>query len=286
MISSSKRNIEKVIVLGSGSSIKELSKHEVEYINKCKTVIAINKFAAFYKLSGIIPTHIYFHDFFGLEMFKFLVSRLKNKEFNNLKIYTNKYFRNYFYSNNIQLLTNIFRDLFLRLYSLLILIFFRFKNSKVQERIVLFRNFAYEKVDSHITFVPIDVTNSINNFYWAKNIKEKIFHFRGSLSSVLNLVTILFPNRDVFLVGNDFNGSKYFFQNELEELGDFWKDFTTPMVKNEGSHYSFQKIEGRTIESAFPFIISEMKKTKNKLFCINEDSLLVRKNLVNFKRLI
>ena len=139
MISSSKRNIEKVIVLGSGSSIKELSKHEVEYINKCKTVIAINKFAAFYKLSGIIPTHIYFHDFFGLEMFKFLVSRLKNKEFKNLKIYTNKYFRNYFYSNNVQLLTNIFRDLFLRLYSLLILIFFRFKNSKVQERIVLFR---------------------------------------------------------------------------------------------------------------------------------------------------
>ena len=56
------RSIDDVIILGSGESILELTNEEVDYINKCKTVIAMNKFMAFYKKSNILPTHVYFHD--------------------------------------------------------------------------------------------------------------------------------------------------------------------------------------------------------------------------------
>ena len=58
------RVIEKVIILGSGESILELTPKDINYINSCKTVIAVNKFGLFYKKSGIIPTHFYFHDRF------------------------------------------------------------------------------------------------------------------------------------------------------------------------------------------------------------------------------
>ena len=38
---------------------------------------------------------------------------------------------------------------------------------------------------------------------WAKNIGEELFHFRGSLTSVLNLVSIKYPTLNVLMLGVD-----------------------------------------------------------------------------------
>ena len=88
------RVFDKVIVLGSGTSILDLNKGEIEYINKCKKVIALNKFMAFYEKSGILPTHIYFHDFFGLNFFKYVLKVCGQGNLNGLTIYTNSFFEN------------------------------------------------------------------------------------------------------------------------------------------------------------------------------------------------
>ena len=53
------RNIDKVIVLGSGKSIMDLTQKEINYINNCKYVIAVNKFAAFYESENNPNTYIF-----------------------------------------------------------------------------------------------------------------------------------------------------------------------------------------------------------------------------------
>ena len=56
------RNIDKTVVLGCGRSILDLTKEEIDFVNHCNVVIAMNKYMAFYKRIGIIPTHVYFVD--------------------------------------------------------------------------------------------------------------------------------------------------------------------------------------------------------------------------------
>ena len=52
---------------------------------------------------------------------------------------------------------------------------------------------------------------------WGKNLKDRLFHFRGSLTTVLNISTIIAPGYDIFLVGNDFNNANYISNDTL-----FW----------------------------------------------------------------
>ena len=61
-----------VIVLGSGCSILDLSPPEIDYINNCEVIIAINKFMAFYQKSKILPTHVYFVDAYDKSTVRFL----------------------------------------------------------------------------------------------------------------------------------------------------------------------------------------------------------------------
>ena len=61
-----------VIVLGSGCSILDLSPPEIDYINNCEVIIAINKFMAFYQKSKILQTHVYFVDAYDKSTVRFL----------------------------------------------------------------------------------------------------------------------------------------------------------------------------------------------------------------------
>ena len=49
----SNRNIDKTVVLGCGKSILSLTQNEIDLVNHCKVVIAMNKYMAFYKKIGI-----------------------------------------------------------------------------------------------------------------------------------------------------------------------------------------------------------------------------------------
>ncbi|HLT42694.1 MAG TPA: hypothetical protein VKZ95_08325, partial [Sphingobacteriaceae bacterium] len=61
-----------VVILGSGLSINNLTEEQKQHINQCEVRIAINKFAAFYKIAGIVPTHVYFLDSFSKASINFL----------------------------------------------------------------------------------------------------------------------------------------------------------------------------------------------------------------------
>ena len=281
------RIYDKVVILGSGMSILELTENEIDYINKCKKVVALNKFAAFYKKSGIIPTHIYFHDFFGLEMFKYVLQVLDKDNLKGISIYTNPFFHNLILTKKSHLLIRLFKDIFVfRLKSLLILTMTLFKKNKFLEKTILFRNFNFINISGIKKIKSFVVKENPNNMIWAKSFNQEIFHFRGSLSSVLNIISIENSGCDIILIGNDFYGTEYFYEKELNELGDFWKDFTYDLVKKNGLHYSFQKVNNLTISDGFLFINKNLNESFNKIFCNNKESLLVKENCVKYISII
>jgi hypothetical protein len=278
-----KREMNKTIILGSGESILKLSKEEIDHINSCNTVIAINKFTAFYDIVGIVPTHVYFHDIMGTGMYKLILDKCLKDDFKDLTIVTNPIFKLFVYKDIVEFIANYFKYFIVFLRALF---GFRIGVVAIIGYIKAFKLVSTRKVPSSWKVHSIHVSKWNKGGLWAKSFKETIFHFRGSLTSVLNIATIVSPGQDVFLVGNDFTGSKYFHEKELDSVGFDWKDFTFNDTKKSGVHFSFQKVGNSTILDKFPYILTSMKKCGNNLFCINEESLLVEKAGVEYKKIL
>ena len=275
------RDIDKVIVLGSGESILSLNQEEISYINRCRVVISVNKFMAFYKKSGIIPTHVYFVD----------------TDFNNLLFI--KYIHQLCEKDNLEGLTFIFhKSLLVRVYNSIlrkrlnqsvIFIYFglrflrRFRKAFLREMI---NPKKYLKINNNYNYQFITHTLSTEGKVWQKSINKKLFHFRGSLTTVLNYISILYPNKEIYLVGADFYGASYFFEKELDQLGFNWKDNTYDIVKAGKKHFSFQEFKGVKMTDKFPFIMKCLEESGNRLFCINKESLLVKEANVEYKDLM
>ena len=134
--------------------------------------------------------------------------------------------------------------------------------------------------------VPIRLETLNSGQVWAKHLTDKMFNYKGSLSSILNLVTNIAPGCPVFLVGNDFGEAEYFFQKEWEMSPIYSEDFSVKIVKKKNTHMSFVPTDGhKTIADKMPFMIAKMLETNNRLYCVNPNSLLVIKAGVEYKKL-
>ena len=105
------------------------------------------------------------------------------------------------------------------------------------------------------------------------------------MSTVLNVSTIIAPKSDIYLVGNDFSGSEYFYEKELENLDINWKDFSYDLVKKNNKHLSYQKFAGTTINDKMYFIKKSISEKGINLFCTNPESLLVKESNIKFSLL-
>ena len=280
------RSIDRTIILGSGESILNLSTEEITHINKCKIVIAVNKYMAFYKQIGIIPTHVHFHDITGYNIFMYILKMCIKDNLEDLSIITCPYFESLTYKKRYEVVFRFLRDIFLiRPYPFAV-IAYRFGNTTERYFLKAFRKFEYIKIPDYIRLISIDITKFKDEPKWATSLDERIYHFKGSVSSVLNVASILAPGQDIYLIGNDFNSKKYFYQNELDKLGIPWKDDTTNTTMNTGVHYSFRKDQQSSIKNAFPTIIKYLKMNNCQLFCNNKDSLLITEAGVPYKTLL
>lgn len=279
--------INKVIILGSGQSILNLTNDEIDYINNCEYVIAVNKFAAFYKKSQIIPTHIYFHDLFGINILFYILEVLNKNKFEKITLFTNSYVNNLLYSQKWTLVQKTLIDLFYYRFLALMKIILKFGLNCEIHKFKLLRNLNYIKIPKSYTIIPLKLTNwNSEKDYWGNSLNDRLYHYRGSLTTVLNIASIIAPSHEIFLVGNDFNGDRYFYEEELDQLGIPWKDFTYTKVKKYKKHMSFQKENGKTMSDKIPYIIRKLNETNNIVSCNNKKSLLVTESGVNYKKLI
>lgn len=272
----SNRNIDRTIVLGCGKSILSLTRNEIDHVNHCKIVIAMNKYMAFYKKIGVIPTHVYFVDNHenSRHFLEYIFSVCKKDNLNGLTFIVNKSLKSCFYSSKanrfILILKNTLTDLIDSVRLMCVRHFFLNRRHYIHK-------------PPHNNFQFVSTTDWLHGGAWAKSLQDKLFHYRGSLTSVLNYCTIVAPSQDIFLLGNDFNGSEYFFEEDLKNIPFNWTDWTTNMTKKENKHFSFIEHQGTKMQDYFPFILNELDNRNTNLYCVNKESLLVKECGVKYQ---
>lgn len=268
-----------IVVLGSGISINSLSDEEREFIDSRKVKIAINKYAAFYQKARIVPTHIYFTDDYyesSRNFFEYMINFLNKERVPNLTFIVSKSMFPMLAKNKSQYLQKKFKNLIKDLKEIFLNLY---KSSKKRTSHKI--NTLKLPLDSKIQSVEI-VSHIKKGTPWAKKLEEPLYHFKGSLSSVLNYISIFYSNKKVLLVGVDFNTSSYFFEEELSELKFQTKDWTSELSKNENKHYSIIRTNGVKMDDEIPFMITELKKRQIELLSINKNSYLVEQDFVKY----
>ncbi|MFV9550612.1 hypothetical protein [Algibacter sp. PT7-4] len=284
-----------VLVLGSGKSILNLTQDEKQKLESCSVKLAVNKFSAFYDKSGITPTHIYFedrHDISSVLMLKYIFKRFR-KEKKNPTFIVSEFYKNLLFKNSCKF-NFIKLKLKFKTYTNLFLVKLGRKTLKPIS-VNLFNKYVYLLAKVFITkphvlynlvskgseIQFIDIIHCENKKkQWAKTLNDPLFHFKGSFSSVLNYISICFPNKTILLVGVDFNSSDYFFEEELNKLDFKTSDWTYDLRKKHNKHYSVIQTDGVKMDDAMPFMLEKLKETNNKIYSINENSYLVEKGFV------
>lgn len=281
-----------IVVLGSGASINNLPENLKNWANQTRATIAINKYGAFYEKAGIIPTDIYFHDFHD-ETSEYFFYKTINQTKNIAKTYyvspltknfiTKSFF--HFYYLYLRYLIILNRSFFEKVSRKLVKPFSKkshdsirtyFNDSNKQKPLLFNRHNEIFYINVHYLW---DLDNT-----WANTLNEKLFHFRGSLTSVLNLVSIKYPKLNVLMLGVDLTTKEYFFDEELEELFNkkgLGYDWTKPFMDSTGKHYSAAVDSGVTIFDRFDYVVDNLYKSDNKIFAYPKENAEIFNGLVN-----
>lgn len=266
---------KEIIILGSGESILELSKEEVDYINNCEVVFALNKFMAFYEMTGIKPNYVYYVDIHstGVRNFlKYIFEICRKDKLKGLTFVLSKEIENKVYKNPLNYFLHRLENFSIR------------RINKIKGKKETIDNGFLVPSDSKLYF--IEHTSHLKGGDWAQNMKQTLYHFRGSLTTVLNVSTILFPGYTIKLVGTDFNNTQYFFQKEIDNLGIRWKDNSVKKTQEEKKHWSLIEIEGTTMLQKLPFIKESIQKSGSNLYVSNKKSFLVENDYLEYRPLI
>jgi len=86
----------------------------------------------------------------------------------------------------------------------------------------LYKNYFYDNENFYFK-----TAYQSNNIIWAQNKNEKMFGFHGSLSTLLNVITVLNLGKKILLVGFNMNNKNYFFDKEDNFLSYTDKSFHT-----------------------------------------------------------
>lgn len=238
-------------ILGSGRSLLDLTSDEVAYINRCPFVLGFNKYLIFYKKVGVIPTHYYIGD---------LSVRAKRSIREVMEVCV---------SDNLD-----------------VNFILSYKSLRPLLRDTRFIRFFKSHNFNQKTFL-VTRTDWLEGGRWANSLNQQIYHYRGSLSSAINITTILNPGRKIKLIGVDLNDHRYFFQEEIEADKERWNVFIVPQEKQTQQHgttKNFRKTQG--IQSVIPFIKEQVEKNGGSLCCGFKSSFIVQEGLVVYESII
>lgn len=114
---------------------------------------------------------------------------------------------------------------------------------------------------------------------WATSIDEPMYFHRGSLTCLLNLVTVLRLAPKITLMGVDLDDGKAFYAERYDRetiLHDSWEG----LRHATGAHptaIEYQNIP--PIQDRLPWVFGKMKEMGIDVFCQNPNSLLVKQGL-------
>lgn len=259
---SPERSNDEVYLLGCGRSMLDVSSVMVDRVNRAKCVIALNKYAAFYNVVGIVPTHIWFTEIHppSHRVLGYIFKRCRRDKLHGLTFITSPRVRWYAHRTlwsywRTRLLTTI-----------------------------------RSKGPSHAWLVPNDAefeyithTDWLEGGQWARSLDEPLYQYRTSFTSALNYIGIRYPDHTVRLLGTDFNSDGYFFDRELAELDVDWDDWSAPVQREQKCHSAITQEQGVPVTDKFLYVREQLEHAGVRLLCPNRDSVVVSKGLAEYE---
>ncbi len=256
MRSDSKRDC---YVIGSGASLNDLSSEERNYLNNHPCTLAFNKYLLFSRLIGVTPTDFFLADRHFPAHIVFARSlEISRKLQKPLTLYLERFYAKYLDTGLLSLLNGL------------------------RHRFIVWRKYGY--------WIPLSIVgtrarycyNILSNdlpFRWAATLDEPLYFYRGSLVSAVNLATIIYPGRDIKLLGVDLYSNAYFYGDLAVEYPELVDRFYNAGVQ-QGQHPTvLGPGSSSSILSVMPQIVSHLKSLGVNLLCCNAKSLLVTQKI-------
>jgi len=254
-----------IYLIGSGYSINDLSAEDKAKINEAQVRLALNKFTVFHELSGIFPNYVYFID------------------------YHNKHAKEF-----IQKTIDVIKESDLKDDMTMVL------HEKVKGRLYPKKNFAYKlqglnpfnyihfkrprfilDYDLNIDFVKVG--NFLKLSPWADSFDEDLFHYRSSLTSALNYISLKFEPCKIVLVGVDLNSSAYFYQQEIESTQMHENTRFVEQEKKVDKHFTALDFKGTNMVDNFHIVTKSLEERGFSLKSSNSDSLFAQRKICAFE---
>lgn len=124
--------------------------------------------------------------------------------------------------------------------------------------------------------------NKSSNLKWANNKSEILFGCHGSLSSLLNIITLLKRFKYILLIGIDLNDPGYFFSKKSKNYYKYI-DPKVEIVENKMNlHSNLIKNKKVNILTHWSQINKNLKKRNIDIFCGSKGSELVKKKYIKY----
>ena len=124
--------------------------------------------------------------------------------------------------------------------------------------------------------------NKSKNLKWANNDKQTLFGSHGSITSLLNIISIFKKFKYIILVGVEFNQEGYFFSKKQKNYFKFIDRKISKLEKEKKIHSNLIKVNNVDVLSYWPMINSNLNKKNIKLYCASKNSELVKRKLVRY----
>jgi hypothetical protein len=267
-------------ILGGGPSLLTLTAEEKAYLNAHPQTLAMNKYLMYWEMVGVIPRLMMQVDF-GSPISKIVASetlRVRGELAQPIIFYAHHTLKSFLFSP--QNLREWVRALSRRLH------FWQRNGYWIPLRL------NYDRV------VYVDINPDSETFYLAKTLEESLYHYRGSLTSAINLAAILFPTADIKLLGIDMNAYSAFYELDPMpvDLPRYHRYRSYEMKKQtlhdqqsrqSNVHVTTAIRDGKPgVQSVIPTIRAALQLQDRDLYCCNPESLLVTEGICPYAPII
>lgn len=273
---------EDVYLLGCGQSVLDLTTEEVECINRAPVRLALNKFVAFHKVAGIVPTHVWFTEDHNdtYRILQYIFDVCERDDLENLTFVMGRHTGQVFSWRARYWAERVRRSAYYRILRRL---------SPRRFPAIPHWNMLMAPAAGRLgwQFERVDRTNEVfGPMVWATSIEQPLFHHRTAFTAGLNYLSVKWPKATIRLVGTDFNGYGYFFDEEAQRRGIQWHDFTSSLQAERQAHFAtipdaIQERPG-TVFDVFPFMRKSIENQGGSIACNNPASATIQHGLADY----
>lgn len=227
-----------------------------------QTTIGMNKYLLFWEKIGVFPTHAFLADTHYPAQCVLQESMQVAKDFGRQTHFLiNRDFKKQF-GTQAFLSTDLPRTLY-----------------RVYQRRKRW-GFAYNPLmtPSKVTYFNAEVGPDAENLKWATSLDDPMYFWRGSLTQLMNLLSLLFPGRPIHLLGVDLDGGRSFFWEELMNRPELHDKFIKSEQQSQSNRHAtaVQIADKGPITDHWLDVMEHAAETGNTIACCNPQSLLVR----------